>query len=79
MTALDQLQLVKLGDICHTNPLITIEASATVADALKKMKENHITSLPVLQGEKLLGIVDIRNLAFFVACMSRALHAPRSL
>lgn len=70
MTALDQLSLVKLGDICHTNALITIEPTATVADALKKMKEHHITCLPVLKDNELLGILDIRNVMFFLACTS---------
>jgi len=67
MSALDQLQLVKLADICHTNPLVTIDSTATIADALKIMKENHITCLPVLHDNNLLGIVDIRAVMFFVA------------
>jgi len=67
MSALDQLQLVKLGDICHTNPLISVDPSATGGEALEKMKENNITSLPVLNGDTVIGILDIRNVMFFLA------------
>lgn len=36
--------------------LVTVPASATVADALEKMRENNIRAVLVMSGEKLLGI-----------------------
>lgn len=68
MTALDQIQLVKLGDICHTNPLITITPSTSVSEATELMKKHNITCLPVLQGDNVIGILDIRNILLFLIC-----------
>lgn len=44
-----------------TNPLV-VEPSTTLAFALKRMKENDIRHLPVVQGEMLVGIVTLSDL-----------------
>ena len=43
--------------------LITIAPDATVFDALKLMAEKNIGALPVMDGEKLLGILSERDYA----------------
>lgn len=69
MTALDQLQRIKLADISQPQQLVTIDATATVSEALKKMKDNRVTCLPVVDKHgSVTGILDIRDIVFFLAC-----------
>jgi len=67
MTALDQLQRVKLGDICHKNALITIDSSATVSDAISLMKSHHISNLTVLKDGAVQDFLDLRDVVNFLA------------
>ncbi len=39
-----------------------------MADAVKLMKAKDITTLPVVKDEKIVGIVDMRSITFFLAC-----------
>ena len=53
-------QTRRVGDLLLKMPrrrLVTASSSDTVADSVMKMKEHGISQLPVLDGEKLVGIV----------------------
>jgi CBS domain-containing protein len=57
---------VKLeGPVSH--PLITVGRGATVEEAAKAMIKNHIHKLPVVDGDRLLGIVTITDLTVFLS------------
>jgi len=45
-----------VGDVMHS-PAITIEADQPIEAAARRMTEHHIGGLPVVQGEKLVGII----------------------
>lgn len=49
-------RFVKLEDIM-TKDVITVEADQTVEDACESMTENNIKKLPVIENEKLVGII----------------------
>lgn len=68
MTALDQLQLVKLGEICHKNPISIIDASASLSDALSLMNEHRVSSLTVLKDGAVHNFLDLRDVMTFLAC-----------
>jgi CBS domain-containing protein len=55
-----------LEDIA-TVPLITAPRGTSVEDAARIMIENRIRKLPIVDGEKLLGIVTITDLAVFLS------------
>jgi malate dehydrogenase (oxaloacetate-decarboxylating) len=50
----------------YTNPLVTIEESATVAEAAKLMKEWNIKHLPVTREGKIAGMLHYLDIAFSV-------------
>lgn len=50
-----------------SRPLITIGRGATLEEAAKVMIKNQIHKLPVVDGDKLLGIVTITDLAVFLS------------
>ena len=52
-----------------TNPLVTISGSATVEEAAKLMKRNRIKHLPVVDGEKLVGMLSYTDIVFKVPSM----------
>ena len=54
----------KVRDWMTPNP-ITIEASATIVEAIHLLKERNIRRLPVLKGGKLVGLVTERMLLSF--------------
>jgi CBS domain-containing protein len=57
---------VKLeGPLSH--PLITVGRGATVEEAAKVMIKNQIHKLPVVDGDRLLGMVTITDLAVFLS------------
>ena len=45
-----------------TKEVITIDADASMQDAIKILKQNHIRMLPVLKNNKLVGIITDRDL-----------------
>jgi len=44
-------------------PLVAVSPSTTVLAALREMKEKHVAFLPVLEGEKLVGVLSERDIA----------------
>jgi len=50
-----------------SQPLITVGRGATVEEAANVMIQNQIHKLPVVNGDKLLGIVTITDLAVFLS------------
>ena len=55
-------QSTSVSDVCTTG-IDTIEPSASVDDALRKMREGDIRSLPVVQDGRPVGIVSLGDLA----------------
>jgi CBS domain-containing protein len=45
-----------------TSPVVTVTAETNLTDARKLIDEKHIRALPVVQGEKLIGIITKRGL-----------------
>ncbi len=43
--------------------LVSVSPSATASDALREMEEKDIAFMPVLEGEKLVGVVSERDIA----------------
>jgi CBS domain-containing protein len=52
----------KVGDVC-TKEFEAIEPSTSVDDALRKMREADIRRLPVVEGDRPVGIVSLGDLA----------------
>ncbi|NYT04944.1 MAG: CBS domain-containing protein [Methanomicrobiales archaeon] len=52
---------VRVSEVMST-PLITIEAEKTVGDAAHMMVKHKVRRLPVVDGEKVVGIVTVRDL-----------------
>ena len=56
----------KMHDIMNNAPT-TLESNSTVRDAARLMGVNHFHALPVVEGEKLVGIVTSTDLLNFLA------------
>ena len=54
-------------------PLVSISPDTTARDALRAMEENDIGFLPVLEGEKLAGVVSERDIARGVILQHRVI------
>ena len=63
-----------VGDWMTPNP-ITIDASATVVDAIHLLKEKNIRRLPVMSGGKLAGIITERMLLSYSPEKARTLDS----
>lgn len=63
--------MVKLKDLA-SQPLITAKGGTTVEEAAKIMIGNRIHKLPITEGDKLLGIVTVTDLAMFLSPARRA-------
>jgi len=57
---------VVIARAIYTNPLVTIEETATVAEAAKLMKEWNIKHLPVTREGKIAGMLNYLDIAFNV-------------
>ena len=57
---------VVIARAVYTNPLVTIEESATVEEAAKLMKEWKIKHLPVTRNGKIAGMLNYLDIAFNV-------------
>jgi signal-transduction protein with cAMP-binding, CBS, and nucleotidyltransferase domain len=57
---------VVIARAIYTNPLVTIEETATVEEAAKIMKEWNIKHLPVTQDGKIVGMLNYLDIAFNV-------------
>lgn len=62
-----------------SQPLITVGRGATVEEAAKVMIKNQIHKLPVIDGDRLIGIVTITDLAVFLSPSRRPGLAPSVL
>jgi CBS domain-containing protein len=51
-----------VGDVC-TSGIEAIEPSASVDDALRKMRESDVRRLPVVDGDRPVGIISLGDLA----------------
>ncbi len=52
---------MKVRDVMNVRP-VTIQAEAPVSDAARLLRENKISGMPVLDGEKLVGVVSESDL-----------------
>ena len=57
---------VVIARAIYTNPLVTIEESATVEEAAKLMKEWNIKHLPVTRDGKIAGMLNYLDIVFNV-------------
>ena len=57
---------VVIARAIYTNPLVTIEETATVEEAAKLMKEWNIKHLPVTREGKIAGMLNYLDIAFNV-------------
>ena len=57
------LEVLKAGDIMTLNHIIKLDIYATTLEASKTMSNNQIRRLPVLENNKLVGIISIGDLA----------------
>ena len=57
---------VVIARAIYTNPLVTIEETATVEEATKLMKEWNIKHLPVTRDGKIAGMLNYLDIAFNV-------------
>lgn len=58
-----------IARMIYTNPLVTIDESATVEEAAKLMKHWRIKHLPVTQNEKLVGLITDRDIVYSVPAL----------
>jgi signal-transduction protein with cAMP-binding, CBS, and nucleotidyltransferase domain len=58
-----------IARMIYTNPLVTIDESATVEEATQLMKKWRIKHLPVTQNERLVGMVTDIDIVFAVPTM----------
>ena len=58
-----------------SSPLITVSSSATVEEAAKLMAEKHVKTLPVMDDEKLEGILTYTDIVFEVPDMLSILRS----
>jgi CBS domain-containing protein len=52
----------RLGDLC-TEDLVTVQPDASIGDAVRTMTERAVRRLPVMDGERPVGIVSLGDLA----------------
>ena len=57
------LDVLTAGDIMTQNHIIKLDINATTLEASKTMSNNQIRRLPVLENNKLVGIISIGDLA----------------
>ena len=58
-----------IARMIYTNPLITIDENTTVEEAAKLMKHWRIKHLPVTQNEKLVGMINDRDIIYAVPAL----------
>jgi CBS domain-containing protein len=65
----------------YTNPLVTIDESATVEEATKLMKRWSIKHLPVTKNDRLVGMLTYTDIVFAVPAllseMAELCHPPK--
>jgi CBS domain-containing protein len=58
-----------IARMIYTNPLVTIDESATVEEATKLMKRWSIKHLPVTKNDRLVGMLTYTDIVFAVPAM----------
>jgi len=58
----------------YTNPLVTIDETATVEEAAKLMKRWRIKHLPVTKNDRLVGMLTYTDIVFAVPAMLSAME-----
>jgi CBS domain-containing protein len=62
-----------------SEPLVTIGPSAEVSQAVEQMVRKDIRRLPVMEGDKLLGMVTERDIFHYLVTVSYAPNIPEDL
>ena len=52
----------KVGDVCTSDPTV-VSADDSIDDAVKSMREHNVRRVPVVDGDKPVGIVSLGDLA----------------
>jgi CBS domain-containing protein len=65
----------KVGDVMTTSPL-TITEDTALAEIVALMEKNNVKRLPVVRGDKMVGIVSRANLLQAVASLARQVPDP---
>lgn len=64
-----------------TSPLTIINIEATVGEAAKLMARNNVKTLPVMEADKLVGVVSFTDIAFKVptllSLLEESCHTPQ--
>ena len=63
-----------IARMIYTNPLVTIDESATVEEAAKLMKRWRIKHLPVTKNDRLVGMLTYTDIVFAVPAMLSAME-----
>ena len=58
-----------IARMIYTNPLVTIDENTTVEEAAKLMKSWRIKHLPVIQNERLVGMITDRDVVYAVPAL----------
>ena len=58
-----------------SSPLVTIDGSATVEEAARLMAQKKVKNLPVMDGEKLAGVLTYTDIVFQVPAMLSILRS----
>jgi CBS domain-containing protein len=64
----------RVGNVA-TLDVEVIESTEPIADAVHKMLENEIRHLPVLRGDRIVGVVSVRDVLTALSAPSGAVHA----
>ena len=73
----NDLATLKVADLMARKPF-SASPQTTAQDAAKMMREHRISCVPVVEGEKLVGIVTTRDLSGRVLAEGRAIDTPLS-
>jgi CBS domain-containing protein len=66
-----------IRDAMTSNPT-TVQPSATVQEAAQAMKSEDVGSVPIVEGERLVGVVTDRDLAIRVLAAGKSADTPLS-
>ena len=58
-----------------SSPLVTIDGSATVEEAARLMAQRKVKTLPVMDGDKLVGVLTYTDIVFQVPAMLSTLRS----
>jgi CBS domain-containing protein/acyl dehydratase len=61
---------------CMSAPLITVDTSDSISEAVERFKEHSIKKLPVLEDEVLVGILTTTDLSYYIPHLTHRTDAP---